>query len=219
MDELPFIDLLNQKKNISYPLENPVQNEKLRVLAIASSTGGTDALEVILRDLPADCIPVVIVQHIPAGFTGILAERLNSISEMEVKEASDGDILKRGLALIAPADSHTRLNLRGGNLVIECFIGERVFGLMPAADILFESISRIIRDKALGVVLTGMGVDGAEGLLKMRRQGARTIAQDKDSCVIYGMPKKAFEIGAAEFVLPLERIAGKIIDLYSCRAY
>jgi two-component system chemotaxis response regulator CheB len=150
-----------------------------------------------------------------AGFTKLLAERLNRVSVMEVREASAGDTLRRGLALLAPEESHTRLRVKGGDLTVECFGGERIHGLMPAADVLFESVAGIIGDKAIGVVLTGMGADGAEGLLKMRRQGARTIAQNRESSVVYGMPKRAIEIGAAEYVLPLNRIAEKIIELIS----
>ena len=188
-------------------------DKKTYILAIASSTGGTNALEVILRDLPAYCIPTVIVQHMTRGFMELLAERLNSISKMEVRVASDGDILRHGLALLAPSDAHMRLNLRNNILVAECFAGNRINGLMPAADVLFESAARILKDRAIGVILTGMGADGADGLLKMRRQGARTIGQDRDSSVVYGMPKKAFDIGAVEYVLPLGRIAEKICEL------
>jgi len=183
------------------------------VLAIASSTGGTVALEVILRDLPADCIPTIIVQHMATGFTGMLAESLNAISPMEIREASDGDSLRRGLALLAPSDTHMRIQKKYNEMLVECFVGERIHGLMPAADVLFDSVAGIFKDKAIGVVLTGMGSDGAAGLLKMRRQGARTIGQDEESSVVYGMPKKAFEVGAVEFVLPLDRIAEKIINL------
>jgi len=185
----------------------------MRVLAIASSTGGTNALEFILRDLPSFCIATVIVQHMTPGFTGILANRLNMISPMKVREASDGDVLRPGLALLAPADSHMRLRAKGNDLAAECFIGERLHGVMPAADVLFESVARLVKEGAIGVVLTGMGADGAEGLLQMRRAAARTIAQDRDTSVVYGMPKKAAEIGAAEFILPLPLIAEKIVSL------
>ena len=106
-----------------------------------------------------------------------------------------------------------RLRVIGGELTVECFAGERLHGVMPAADVLFESVARLVKDRAVGVVLTGMGSDGAEGLLRMREQGARTIAQDKESSVVYGMPRKAYEMGAAEFVLPLNRIADKIVGL------
>ena len=194
-------------------MENSVWNGKMRMLAVASSTGGTNALEVILRDLPSFCIPTVIVQHMTTGFTKLFADRLSSFSPMEVREASNGDILRPGLVLIAPADSHTRLWARGSELGVECFSGERIHGVMPAADVLFESVARIVKDRAIGLVLTGMGSDGAYGLLQMRKQGARTIAQDKNSSVIYGMPKKAYEAGAVEFVLPLCDIAKKIISL------
>ena len=215
MDILPFVDLSRQNMNndASPNAGGRLWNGKSRVLVIASSTGGTNALEIILRDLPDGFIPTVIVQHMSSGFTGMLADRLNRVSAMEVKEASEGDILRPGLALLAPEDSHMRLRAEGGNLVVECFTGEKIHGLMPAADVLFESVARLVKDKAIGVVLTGMGADGAEGLLKMRLQGAKTIGQDKESSVVYGMPKKAFEIGAVEYVAPLNRIAEKIISL------
>ena len=193
--------------------DNRAWNGKTRVLAIASSTGGTSALEVILRGLPPFCVPTIIVQHMTPGFTAMLAERLNQVSPMEVKEAADGDILRPGLALLAPTGLHTRLRARGGELYAECFAGERMHGVMPAADVLFGSVAGIVKDKAIGVVLTGMGADGAEGLLLMRARGARTIGQDRETSVVYGMPKKAYEIGAVEFVLPLNLIAGKIISL------
>jgi len=192
---------------------NSVCNGKTLAMVVASSTGGTNALEVLLRDLPALCVPTVIVQHIRPGFTALLADRLNQISRMEVREAVSGDTLKPGLALLAPADVHTRLAVHRGALSVECFAGERMHGVMPAADVLFGSAANILRDKAIGVVLTGMGDDGARGLLEMRMAGARTIAQDRETSVVYGMPKKAYEIGAAEFVLPLDRIAGKIADM------
>ncbi|MDR2648867.1 MAG: chemotaxis protein CheB [Clostridiales bacterium] len=193
------------------------EESEARVLAIASSIGGTNALDVILRGLPEYCVPTVIVQHMAAGLTKMLAEHLNSVSAMEVREASDGDMLRWGIALLAPADTHMRLRMKEG-LMVECFAGKRIHGLMPAADVLFKSVAEIIKDKAIGVVLTGMGADGADGLLQMRRQGARTIAQDKESSVVYGMPKRAFGVGAAEYVLPLNLITQKIMALmYSFR--
>lgn len=213
MDKLPFAELSEQNVRQPYKTEIRGYGGKPRVLAIASSAGGTAALEVILRELPSSCIPTVIVQHMTHGFVGILADRLNRVSPMEVKEASDGELLSTGVALLAPADLHMRLRAKNNGLAAECFAGGRIHGVMPAADVLFESVADLVKDMAIGVVLTGMGADGAQGLLSMRRQGARTIAQDQDSSIVYGMPKKAYEIGAAEFILPLNRIAEKIIIL------
>jgi len=215
LDKLPYIDLSGQNRVRGglVTAGNRTISGRPRVLVIASSTGGTAALEVILNGLPVSCIPTVIVQHIGPGFTALLAGRLDGLARMEVREAADGDILRPGLVLLAPSDLHTRLQENGGVLSVECFAGERINGVMPAADILFESAAVISGEGAIGVVLTGMGADGADGLLRMRRRGARTIAQDKDSSVVYGMPKKANELGAAEFVLPLDRIAQKIVSL------
>ncbi len=183
------------------------------VLAIAASTGGTDALEKVLRALPANIPPTVIVQHMPSGFTRMFAERLDSICAMEIKEAKDGDCLRKGLVLLAPADSHMRITRKGERYAVECFVGQKMHGVMPAADVLFDSVAQLMRDKAVGVILTGMGADGAQGLLRMRKNGARTIGQNEETCIVYGMPKLAKNVGAVEYELPLDMIAGKIIEL------
>ncbi len=183
------------------------------VLAVAASTGGTDALEKVLRALPANIPPTVIVQHMPSGFTRMFAERLDSICAMEIKEAKDGDFLRKGLVLLAPADSHMRITRKGDRYAVECFVGQKIHGVMPAADVLFDSVALLMRDKAVGVILTGMGADGAQGLLRMRKNGARTIGQNEETCVVYGMPKLAKNIGAVEYELPLDMVAGKIIEL------
>ena len=187
--------------------------ERDKIAVIASSTGGTNALDDLLRGLPPSAPPIVVVQHMPGGFTKLLADRLDSAHKLEVKEAETGDILTRGKVLIAPADMHIKLVKQRGYLSVECFVGTRIHGLMPAADILFESAADLLRSNAIGVVLTGMGSDGARGLKLMHASGSINIAQDEESCVVYGMPKAAMAIGAVHHQLPLLEIASKIMEL------
>ncbi|MCL2664738.1 MAG: CheB methylesterase domain-containing protein [Defluviitaleaceae bacterium] len=189
---------------------NRMVTEFNKIIAMASSTGGTEALEKIFRALPVDVPPVVVVQHMPSGFTKLFADRLNANHALEIKEAADGDYLMKGRVLLAPADYHMKLVRQCGKLGVRCFTGTKVHGVMPAADVLFESVADISRKNAVGVVLTGMGADGARGLMMMHSQGAKTIGQDKASCVVYGMPKVAKDIGAVDFELPLDQIANKI---------
>lgn len=171
-------------------------NEK--IIAIGASTGGTEAIAHIIKEFPADMPGVVIVQHMPSVFTKMYADRLNNSCLMEVREAQDGDIVIPGRVLIAPGDYQMRLHKTGGKIYVECFKGEKVNGHAPSVDILFFSVAEKIGRNAVGVILTGMGYDGAKGLLEMRKKGARTIGQDKESAVVYGMPKVAWEIGAVE---------------------
>jgi two-component system chemotaxis response regulator CheB len=187
--------------------------DKQKIVAIASSTGGTNALETLLAALPADIPPIVVVQHMTSGFTKLFADRLNANNKQHIKEAVSGDYLMRGTFLLAPADRHMKLVRRGGHLAVECFVGQKIHGVMPAADILFESVAELVNGNAIGVVLTGMGADGARGLKLMRNAGAKTIGQDEASCVVYGMPKVAKDIGAITYELPLDRIAEKILQL------
>lgn len=184
-----------------------------KVIAIASSTGGTEALEKILRLLPVDIPPLVVVQHMPSGFTKLFADRLNAIYKLDIKEAETGDYLKQGQMLLAPADRHMRLVRQQGKLAAECFTGVKMHGVMPAADVLFESVANLVKANAIGVVLTGMGADGARGLMLMHNMGAKTIGQNAATCVVYGMPKVAKDLGAVDFEIPIEQIAGKIIEL------
>lgn len=184
-----------------------------KIVAVASSTGGTEAVERILRGLPADIAPMLIVQHMPSGFTKFFADRLNSICPMEVREAKDNDYLQKGLVLIAPADKHMKLVRRGSKLMVECFIGTKMHGVMPAADVLFESVAPLMRRNVVGVILTGMGADGARGMMMMHNNGAKTIGQDQKSCVVYGMPKVAYDMGAIDMQLPLDNIAETILKL------
>jgi two-component system chemotaxis response regulator CheB len=194
------------------------------VLAIGASTGGTEAIAHVLSRLPQSCPGIVITQHIPAQFSRAFAKRLNDLCAMDVKEAEDGDTLRAGLALIAPGDFHMLLRHSGGRHYVSVKSGPRVCYQRPSVDVLFASVAEAARADAVGVLLTGMGNDGAQGLLKMRQAGARTIAQNEATCVVYGMPREAVELGAAAQVLPLPAIAEAMLaarsrhDLSSDRA-
>ncbi|MDR1531391.1 MAG: chemotaxis protein CheB [Clostridiales bacterium] len=217
-----FLDFASRVIDAMYSCVNkmkvrPVNDQRTvdvgqKIVAIASSTGGTEALEKIFRQMPEDGPPVVAVQHMPSGFTKMFADRLNTICRMEIREAVNNDYLQKGLALIAPADFHMRIVRRNSKLAVECFAGTKIHGVMPAADVLFDSVAAIMRGNAVGVILTGMGQDGARGLYNMRANGARTIGQDKETSVIYGMPKVAFELGAVERQLPIGQIERVIMD-------
>ena len=184
-----------------------------KIVAIASSTGGTNALEEIISRLPADMPPLVVVQHMPSGFTKLFADRLDATYVQDIREARSGDFLMQGLMLLAPADKHIRIVKKNGLLAVDCFVGNRIHGVMPAADVLFESIATVVKSAAVGVVLTGMGSDGARGLLQMKIAGCKNIGQNKETCVVYGMPKAAMDIGALHYELPIENIADMIVRL------
>jgi two-component system chemotaxis response regulator CheB len=184
-----------------------------KIVAIGSSTGGVEALLSIVGRLPANCAPTVITQHMPGTFTKSFAERLNRGCAAEVSEARDGDPLIPGHVYLAPGgDSHLEVD---GAATLRCRVspGSPVSGHRPSVDVLFDSVARTARSRALGVILTGMGRDGARGLLALRDAGGRTLGQDESSCVVYGMPRAAFEIGAVERQLPLEKIASAIRQL------
>lgn len=183
-----------------------------KIVAIGASTGGTEALKDVLMALPRNSPGTVIVQHMPANFTAQFAQRLNSICSMEVREAKNGDSIIPGVALIAPGDYHMVVRRSGARYYVEIGNGEKVSGHRPSADVLLNSVAKIAGANAIGVILTGMGGDGAKGLLAMRKAGANTIGQDEASCVVYGMPKVAYEIGAVERQLPLNKIADGILS-------
>lgn len=183
------------------------------IIAIGASTGGTDAISRLLKSFEVTTPGIVIVQHMPAGFTSMYAQRLNNSCTIEVKEARTGDEVHPGLALLAPGDYHMEIKKSGSKYTAECKPGERVNGHCPSVDVLFNSVAANAGNKAIGVILTGMGNDGAQGLLAMRKKGARTIGQDEPSCVVYGMPRVAFEIGAVEKQVPLERMPQTICSL------
>lgn len=182
-----------------------------KILAIGASTGGTEALKDVLIGLPRNAPGTVIVQHMPANFTGPFAERLNSLCAMEVREARNGDSITPGVVLIAPGDYHMVVRRSGARYYVEIGSGEKISGHRPSADVLLNSVAKIAGANAIGVILTGMGADGARGLLAMRNAGATTIGQNEESCVVYGMPKVAYDIGAVEKQLPLDQIAQGIL--------
>ncbi|MDP3464645.1 MAG: chemotaxis response regulator protein-glutamate methylesterase [Sulfuricurvum sp.] len=183
-----------------------------KILAIGASTGGTEALKEVLMGLPRNAPGTIIVQHMPANFTGPFAERLNSLCAMEVREARNGDSITPGLVLIAPGDYHMVVRRSGARYYVEIGSGEKVSGHRPSADVLLNSVAKIAGSNAIGVILTGMGGDGARGLLNMRNAGAKTIGQDEASCIVYGMPKVAYELGAVGTQLPLHKIANGILE-------
>lgn len=183
------------------------------IIAIGASTGGTEAIFSILKQLPKEIPGIVITQHIPPKFSKMFAERLNSQTHFTVKEACNGDYIKPGLVLIAPGDKHMIIKRVGNRYKIEIYHGEKVNGHCPSVDVLFYSIAKECKSNAIGVILTGMGYDGAKGLLSMRRKGARTIGQDEETSIVYGMPKVAYEIGAVEKQVPIHYIPEMIYAL------
>ncbi len=184
-----------------------------KVIAIGASTGGTEALKVVLARLPANSPGVVVVQHMPAHFTTAFAERLNGLCQIRVKEAADNDSVTPGTCLLAPGNYHMLLRRSGARYYVEVKTGPMVHHQRPAVDVLFKSTAKYAGANAIGVILTGMGADGAEGLKEMQSAGAGTIAQDEKSCVVFGMPKEAIKLGAADKVLPLDHIAAEIIRM------
>ena len=184
-----------------------------KVIAIGASTGGTEALKQVLTRLPANSPGIVVVQHMPANFTTAFADRLNTLCQMTVKEARDNDSVVPGLALIAPGNYHMILRRSGARYYVEVKTGPMVHHQRPAVDILFKSTAKYAGANAIGVILTGMGADGAEGLLDMKKAGAGTIAQDEKSCVVFGMPKEAIKMGAADKVFPLDQIATEMMRM------
>ena len=188
----------------------PLLQTTHKILAIGASTGGTQAIETVLRNLPATIPGTVIVQHMPEFFTAPFAERLNKVCPMEVREARDGDYVVRGLALVAPGNKHLVLQQSGAEYVARIKDGPPVHHQRPAVDVLFQSVAKSAGPNAVGVILTGMGADGAKGLLAMRESGSYTLAQDEKSCVVFGMPKEAINMGAVHKVVPLSQMAQSI---------
>lgn len=181
-----------------------------KIIAIGASTGGTEAIFDVIKKLNTDIPGIVIVQHMPPGFTAMYADRLNNQCRVFVKEAKTGDRVLRGQVLIAPGDSHMRLVKVGKEYQVDCRPGMKVSGHCPSVDVLFESVAKTAGADAIGVLLTGMGADGAKGLLEMRQAGAKTIGQDEASCVVYGMPHVAYDLGAVMYQLDLQEIAKKL---------
>jgi two-component system chemotaxis response regulator CheB len=182
-----------------------------RVVAIGTSTGGTQALEEVLTALPRVSPGIVIVQHMPEKFTAAFAGRLNGICRIEVKEAETNDRVMPGRALIAPGGRHILLKRNGAQYVVEVIDGPLVNRHRPSVDVMFRSVAKSAGGNALGIIMTGMGDDGAAGMLEMRTAGARTVAQDEESCVVFGMPKEAIKRGGVERTLPLSAMAQEIL--------
>ncbi len=184
------------------------------VIAIGASTGGTEATAEVLREFGTDIPGIVVVQHMPAGFTQMYAERLNRSCRVEVKEAKTGDLIQPGRVLVAPGgEEHLKVVRVGENYQVVCRRGDKVSGHCPSVDVLFQSMAETVGKNAIGILLTGMGSDGAQGLLKMKQRGARTIAQDESSCIVYGMPKVAYELGAVQYQEKISDVARRTYQI------
>jgi len=188
------------------------------IIAVGASTGGTEALRTFLTVMPVDCPPIVIVQHMPEGFTRAFAERLDSECAIRVKEAEHGDRLNGGQAFIAPGNLHMLVERAGAGLTLQLSDGPLVSRHRPSVDVLFRSVAASVGAKAIGVIMTGMGNDGAQGLLQMKEAGATNIAQDEASCVVFGMPREAIARGGVDLVVPLENIAAEALSRSVTRA-
>lgn len=182
------------------------------VIAIGASTGGTEATLSVLQKLPADMPGIVVTQHMPEGFTALYAQRLNRLCSLEVREAKHGDAIRPGLVLIAPGSSQMEVVRSGSGYAVKCFPGEKVSGHRPSVDALFSSVAKNVTAHTVGIIMTGMGRDGADGLLQMRKKGAFTIGQDKASCVVYGMPMVAYNIGAVCIQASCENIPSVLLN-------
>ncbi len=183
------------------------------IVMIGASTGGTQALTTLLSVLPSDAPGIVVVQHMPKGFTQSFAQRLDSLCKIRVKEANDGDLIEQGVVLIAQGDSHVLCKRKGNKYYVEISSGPLVSRHRPSVDVLFRSAARYAGKNAIGIIMTGMGNDGAKGMKEMHEIGSQTIAQDEQTSVVFGMPKEAIRQGAVDFILPLEKIAKKFLSL------
>lgn len=203
-----------EKNNISEdePIKALAQTSN-KVIAIGASTGGTEALKKVLVKMPPNSPGIVIVQHMPANFTRAFAARLNDLCQISVKEAEDNDSVTPGTALVAPGNYHMIFRRSGARYYVEVKTGPMVHHQRPAVDVLFKSTAKYAGANAIGVIMTGMGADGAEGLLEMKKMGASTIAQDEKTCVVFGMPKEAIKLGAADKIVPLDSMASEIIKM------
>ncbi len=197
------------KREVTYSLSSTTA----KIIALGASTGGTRAIEEVLLELPQNAPGIVIVQHMPEHFTRSFAERLDGICNIRVKEAESGDSIVNGTALIAPGNLHMVVKRSGARYYVETIQSPRVFHQRPSVEVMFNSVAKYVGANAVGVILTGMGADGARGLLEMRNAGAPTIAQDEATSVVWGMPGEAVKVGAAQFVLPLQQIARKMLSL------
>lgn len=202
-----------QKSTTAVNNNTPETLDQNKIIAIGASTGGTEAIFKLLSHLPSRFPGIVIVQHIPPIFSKMFAERLNNSTHLIVKEAQTGDFLEQGKVLIAPGDKHMRIRKVGNRYKVECFHGDKVNGHCPSVDVLFQSVAKECGNNAIGIILTGMGYDGAKGMLAMRKAGARTIGQDEKSSVVYGMPKVAYSIGAVEKQVSLDNMQSILFSI------
>ncbi|HKK90435.1 MAG TPA: chemotaxis response regulator protein-glutamate methylesterase [Desulfobacteraceae bacterium] len=214
------VTTMKQKNHKPKPETAPVPSMAMssttnKLIAMGASTGGTKALTEVLSRLPHNSPGIVVVQHMPAQFTRSFAQRLDTLSSLRIKEAEDGDTVANGTVLIAPGNFHMLLKRSGARYFVQVKKGPMVHHQRPAVDVLFTSVARYAGTNALGIILTGMGSDGAAGLLAMKTAGAATIAQDEASCVVYGMPKAAVDMGAVDHVQSLETIARKAVQVVS----
>ena len=184
-----------------------------KVIFVGASTGGTEAVKSFLQGIPADCPPILIVQHMPESFTASFAARLNGLCKPHVIEAQGGELLASGTVYIAPGHSHLKIKRSASGFCTELFKTPPVNRHRPSVDVLFDSAAEVVGRNAIGVILTGMGKDGACGLLRMRQAGARTLGQDESSCVVYGMPREAALIGAVEEVAGLEELSRRVLSI------
>ncbi len=182
-----------------------------KVIAIGASTGGTEAIKAVVTELPSNTPGIVIVQHMPPVFTKMFADRLNEICNMSAKEAEDGDRILTGRILVAPGGKHLRVQRSGGIYIVKCQEGEKVSGHCPSVDVMMHSVAEQVGANAYGVMLTGMGRDGADGMLAMKNAGAWNVAQDESTSVVYGMPKVAADVGGVDKILPLDKITSALI--------
>ncbi len=212
VEERPYTKSV-QTKITPKPLSLSLSETTNKIIAIGASTGGTEALKTVLTGMPPNAPGTLVVQHMPANFTTSFAERLDELSAMTIKEAKDGDSLINGVALLAPGNYHMLLKRSGANYYVQVKKGPLVHHQRPAADVLFHSVADYAGSNAVGVILTGMGSDGALGLLKMKEAGARTVAQDEKSCIVFGMPKEAIKLGAADKVVPLNSVSKTVLDM------
>jgi two-component system chemotaxis response regulator CheB len=208
------IDASPPEQQLSNSVHVPCGNghfDPQAVIAIGASTGGTEALKEILMQLPANAPGIVITQHIPPVFSRAFAARLNELCRMEVKEAADGDVLAPGRVLVAPGNFHMLLRKAADGYRVQVKDGPQVCYQRPSVDVMFSSVADVAGPNTVAAILTGMGADGAQGMLKLKRAGAVTIAQDEASCVVFGMPREAIRVGAVDRVVPLSQVAGAII--------
>jgi two-component system chemotaxis response regulator CheB len=202
-----------EKMVIKQPESAVLTGSTDKIVAIGASTGGTVALRQMIEVFPADMPGTVVVQHMPIKFTKMFADKLNDISKVEVKEAVDGDRIITGRVLIAPGGKQMEVVRSGGRYIVRCKDGEKVNGHIPSVEVLFDSVAQYVGGNAVGVILTGMGRDGADAMVKMRQAGARTLAQDERTSVVWGMPKEAYQNGGAERLVGIEEMTQSVVQL------